>query len=93
MNPGTGKVITAKKKLTNNLSTGTRAKGIISSSKKVYIDPTVTTQEQADARAAYLAEEISYRLGSLECTCPGLRQGHGAGGSGGQYVLYYQCDP
>ena len=72
MNPGTGKVITAKKKLTNNLSTGTRAKGIISSSKKVYIDPTVTTQEQADARAAYLAEEISYRLGSLECTCPGI---------------------
>ena len=72
MNPGTGKVITAKSKLSSNLSTGSRAKGLISKSKKVYIDPTVTTQEQADARAASLMEEISYRLGSLECECPGL---------------------
>lgn len=72
MNPGTGKVISSKKKLSNNLSTGSRAKGLVSGSSKVYIDPTVTTQEQADARAAYLAEEVSYRLGSLECTCPGI---------------------
>ena len=61
-----------QKKLSNNLSTGSRAKGLVSGSSKVYIDPTVTTQEQADARAAYLAEEVSYRLGSLECTCPGI---------------------
>ena len=38
----------------------------------MYIDPTVTSQEQADARASYLADEISYRLGTLECSCPGI---------------------
>ena len=72
MDPGTGKVIASKKKLSNNLSTGSLAKGLVSGSTKVYIDPTVTTQEQADARASYLAEDVSYRLGSLECVCPGL---------------------
>ena len=72
MDPGTGKMVSAKKKLSNTISTGSIASGIISSSQKVYIDPTAMTQEQADARAAYLAEEISYRLGTLECTCPGI---------------------
>ena len=72
MDPGTGKMISAKKKLSNTISTGSIASGIVSSSQKVYIDPTAMTQEQADARAAYLAEEISYRLGTLECTCPGI---------------------
>ena len=72
MDPGTGKMISAKKKLSNTISTGSIASGIVSTSQKVYIDPTAMTQEQADARAAYLAEEISYRLGTLEYTCPGI---------------------
>lgn len=72
MDPGSGKVVSAKKKLSNTISTGSIASGIVSPSQKVYIDPTAMTQEQADARAAYLAEEISYRLGTLECTCPGI---------------------
>ena len=72
MNPDTGKAISSVKQLTANISTGTRAKPLISGAKKVYIDPTVTSQEQADARASYLADEISYRLGTLECSCPGI---------------------
>ena len=72
MNPDTGKAISSVKQLTANISTGTRAKPLISGAKKVYIDPTVMSQEQADARASYLADEIGYRLGTLECSCPGI---------------------
>jgi hypothetical protein len=69
---GTGKIISARKKFTNNLSLGSYAKKLISKSRRVYIDPTIISKEHADARAASLMETMSYRLGALNCTCVGL---------------------
>lgn len=69
---GNGKLIQAKSKAGDTISTGSKAKGLIKGSKKVYIDPTITSQAEADARAAFLMEEMRYRLGALECTCQGL---------------------
>lgn len=56
----------------NKLSQGNKAKPLIKNSQKVYIDPTVTSKEEADYRADYLAEDISYRLGTLEAEFIGL---------------------
>jgi hypothetical protein len=69
---GTGKIISSKKKFTNNLSLGNHAKKLISQSRHVYLDPTVVSKQHADARAASLLETMSYRLGSLSCDCLGL---------------------
>jgi hypothetical protein len=69
---GTGKNISSQKKFTNNLSLGNHAKKLISGSRHVYIDPTIVSQQHADARAASLLETMSYRLGSLNCECIGL---------------------
>ncbi|MDR1246497.1 MAG: hypothetical protein LBK57_05650 [Clostridiales Family XIII bacterium] len=69
---GTGKIISSKLKFTNNLSVGSSAKKLIAKSRHVYIDPTVMSKQQADARAASLLETMSYRLGSLNCDCVGI---------------------
>ncbi|MPM32724.1 hypothetical protein SDC9_79289 [bioreactor metagenome] len=72
MDPGTGKIITKKEKFSNNLSTSGKAKGLVGGSQKIYIDPSINSQQQADARVAYLMETMSYRLGTLDCECIGL---------------------
>jgi phage protein D len=72
MDPGTGKIITKKQKVTNNLSTSGKAKGLVAKSEKIFIDPSISSQQQADARVAYLVENMSYRLGSLDCECIGM---------------------
>ncbi len=72
MDAGKSKVIKASKKMRNKLSQGNKAKPLIKNSQKVYIDPTVTSKEEADYRADYLAEDISYRLGTLEAEFIGL---------------------
>lgn len=69
---GTGKLIKANSKANDTISTGSKAKGLIKDSRKVYVDPTILSQQDADARAASLMEEMRYRLGALECTCIGL---------------------
>ncbi|MDR1572685.1 MAG: hypothetical protein LBS24_00035 [Clostridiales Family XIII bacterium] len=69
---GTGKILSSKKKFTNDLSVGSRAKKLVSKSRHVYIDPTIVSKQHADARAASLLETMSYRLGSLSCDCVGL---------------------
>jgi hypothetical protein len=69
---GTGKLISARKKFTNNLSVGSYAKKLISKSRHVYIDPTIVSKEHAEARTASLLETMSYRLGALNCTCIGI---------------------
>ncbi len=66
------KLITASQKLKNKLSQGSKAKPLVSKSKRVYIDPTISSQEDAGYRASYLAEDISYRLGTLEAEFIGL---------------------
>jgi hypothetical protein len=72
MDPGTGKTIIAKDKYNEKLSTASKAKSLIKGSKKIYIDPTIFSQEQADARLESLMTQMSYRLGSLECECLGM---------------------
>jgi phage protein D len=72
MDAGTGKVITAKAKYDGKLSTGSKAKKMIKGSRHVYIDPSIISQDHADARAASLLEAMEFRLGSLRCECIGL---------------------
>lgn len=67
-----GKVIESKKKFNQKISMGNKAKKLIKNSEKVYLDATITSQEEADSRAASLMEEMSYRFGSLQCSCIGI---------------------
>lgn len=69
---GTGKLIKSSRKYTGNLFTGNAAKKLIAQSRHVYIDPTITSQRDADARAESLLETMSYRLGELRCECIGI---------------------
>lgn len=72
MDVGKSKLISASRKLNNKLSQGNKAAPLIKNSQKVYLDPTVTSKEEADYRAGYLAEDISYRLGTMEAQFIGL---------------------
>ena len=72
MDASTGKVIVSKGTFSNDISTSNKAKKLVKKSKKVYIDPTITSQAQADERVASLMETMSYRLGSMECECVGI---------------------
>lgn len=72
MDVGKSKRISAAKKLQNKVSQGNKAKPLISKSQKVYLDPTISSQEEAGYRAEYLMEDISYRLGTLEAEFIGL---------------------
>ncbi|MDR1674390.1 MAG: hypothetical protein LBR54_02950 [Oscillospiraceae bacterium] len=72
MNAGKGEVIVSKSKYSKDMSSSSKAKALIKDSKKVYIDPSVYTQEQANARAQSLLEKISHRLGHIECECIGI---------------------
>jgi hypothetical protein len=72
LDPGVGKVIKAKGKYEGKLSTKSKAKSLVKKSSRVYIDPTIFTQQQADARLESLMQQMSYRLGTLECECLGM---------------------
>jgi phage protein D len=69
---GVGKIVKAKGKYDGKLSTKSKAKSLVKNSKRVYIDPTIYTQQQADARLESLMTQMSYRLGTLECACIGM---------------------
>ena len=51
---------------------GNKAKKLIKKSERVYLDATITPKEEADYRAKSLMEEMSYRFGTLECSCIGM---------------------
>lgn len=69
---GRGTVIKKREKINTTLSTSSRAKKLVGSAAKVYVDPTISSQEQADARVSSLIETMSYRLGSFEAECVGI---------------------
>lgn len=69
---GKARVIEAKQKFNQKLSMGNKAKKLIKNSEKVYIDSTISSKEEADYRVDSLMEEMSYRFGSLQCTCVGM---------------------
>lgn len=69
---GKARLIQAKQKFNNKISIGNKAKAYIKKTEKVYLDATVTSQQEADYRVQSLMEEMSYRFGSLECDCIGM---------------------
>ncbi len=69
---GKASKIEVKKKNAGKFSLGGKAKPLISAQSYVYIDSTIETQQDAETRAEYLLEDISYRLGSLRMTIVGL---------------------
>lgn len=79
MDTARGTMVSAKKSVSNKISTGNRAKSLINQTERVVIDANAITKEQAQCRADSMMEEISYRFGLLECECigmPELMPGH-----------------
>ena len=66
------RVIEESKKFNEKISMGNKAKKLIKKSEKIYVDPTITSKEEAQYRVESLMEEMSYRFGSLECDCIGM---------------------
>lgn len=69
---GKADLISAKKKLSNKISRGSKAKGLLSDVKHVVIDPTIHDKTEAQYRLEYLSENIAYRLGTLNCELVGI---------------------
>lgn len=67
-----GKLIEAKSKYTNTISLGNKASPIIKGTERVYIDPTISSKEDAEARVDSLMEDMAFRYGSLTCEMVGL---------------------
>jgi len=67
-----GQLIKSKQKLNNKISTGSKAKGLITDIQHVVIDPTIGATDDAQNRANYLAENISYRFGTLQAEFNGM---------------------
>lgn len=69
---GKGELIFAEKNINNKVSLTSNANSLLNKSKKVYLDPSIHSKDEAEYRANSLVEEISYRFGSLECSCIGI---------------------
>lgn len=79
MDAAKAEMVSDAQKVSNKISTGNKAKALISQSEKTVIDAGSISKEQAQYRAQAMMEDISYRFGSLECTCTGipeLKPGH-----------------
>lgn len=72
MDVGKGNKIEAKKKNGGKFSLGSKAKPLVTSQQYVYIDSAIESQADADNRAAYIMEDMSYRLGKLTMTLCGI---------------------
>lgn len=72
MNVSKAKVISAKKKFSNKISMGNKARPLLKGSQKVYLDATITSKEEAEDRVDSLMEQMSYRFGTLECEMIGM---------------------
>ncbi len=64
--------IEVKKKNNATFSLSGKAKSLVSSQVYVYTDSSIETQEDADMRASYIMEDMSYRFGSLSMTFSGI---------------------
>lgn len=72
LNVGQNKVVNKTLKNSYKLSQGSKAKQLISGSKFVYVDPTVSTADDASNRANYLFEEMTHRYGTLDLEMVGI---------------------
>ncbi|MCR5093433.1 MAG: hypothetical protein K6B72_05620 [Lachnospiraceae bacterium] len=70
--PGKGQIVKYAIKNKGKLSQGSIAKQLVDKQTRVYIDPTASSQIEAENRARYLLEDMSYRLGTLEADFIGL---------------------
>lgn len=72
INSADGKLLTYKKKMDNEISTAASARDMVSDGSKVFVDPSIITDIDAEARVDSLMEKMSYRLGTLEAECFGI---------------------
>jgi len=72
MDTGKMKLISSKSRHDHKISLGNKAKQLLKNSERLYIDPTVRSQQDADYRGEYLMEDMSFRFGTLVCDCVGL---------------------
>ncbi|MCR5278216.1 MAG: hypothetical protein K6E19_02135 [Lachnospiraceae bacterium] len=70
--PAKGKLVKYAIKLDGKLSESGKAKGLVGKQNKIFIDPTASTQQEAEYRARYIRENMSYRYGTLEADTVGL---------------------
>lgn len=74
-----GVLVSAKKSVSNKISTGNKAKSLISQTNRIVIDGNATTKESAQYRADSVMEDIQYRFGTLHCSVigmPDIKPGH-----------------
>lgn len=79
MDTAKGALVKAAKSVSNKISTGNKAKSLISQTSRVVIDGNATTKESAQYRADSLMEDIQYRFGTLNCNVigmPDIKPGH-----------------
>jgi len=69
---GKANKIEVQKKNSAKFSLGSKAKPMIANQVYVYTDSSIETQADADLRASYLLESMSYRLGSLNMKIDGI---------------------
>ena len=67
-----GNMVKSTVKNTNKLSLGSKAKSLVSSQTRIFIDSSTDTKETADIRAGSILEDMSYRLGSLDMEIIGI---------------------
>ena len=72
MDIGKGNKIEAKKKNSGKFSIGSKAKPLVTGQSYVYIDSAIESQSDADQRAEYILEDISYRFGKLRMELRGM---------------------
>jgi len=72
MDDGSGKVISVKEKLNNKISLGSKASGFIKGSEKIYIDPTIKSDNDATNRVKSIKEAVSFRFGTFKGTTIGI---------------------
>lgn len=70
--PAKAKVIESKGKFSNKISMGNKAKPLLKGSERVYIDPTISSKEEAQDRVDSLMEDMAFRYGTLTCDMVGI---------------------
>ncbi len=72
VNVSKAQVISADRKYTNKLSQGNKARPLLKGSRKVCIDASVSSVEEAQERADFLMDAVACRYGSLQCELVGM---------------------
>lgn len=70
INPDDGTIIESKQKNSGNV--GKHVKNLIKDAKKVYIDPTIQTKDEAQYRAQYLAQKNAYNYSVVKSSFVGI---------------------